>query len=324
MTLLLSKAHVDAIVAQTRPTLYRELIDRVKDGYAELVNGTADLHPRIYLRSRNDPQRRPPGMFSMSALLAGEGRMGTRLLALGGPAHGGDALLILFDQHSLECLSILNDQAVHMMRTGSPAGVATELLARKDAKTIGVIGSSMIAEGGLLMSYHARPSVTAVRVFSPTQANRERFAAKMTAELGIPVTAVGTPEAAVSGADIVVTATDLDRPVVPAGAISPGTHFNCMSRNELETETYRSGRVFLSSTELHKIHDPPFSPPLPHEAVVGDLIDLTAGRVPGRIADDDITIYAASGPLATWDVATASVIYDNAVALNIGQQISLW
>jgi alanine dehydrogenase len=324
MTLLLSKPHVDAIIAQTRPGLYRELIDRVKDGYAELVNGTADLHPRVYLRSRNDPQRRPPGLFSMSALLAEEGRMGTRLLALGGPSHGGDALLVLFDQHSLKCLAIINDQAVHMMRTGSPAGVATELLAREDAKTIGVIGSSMIAEGGLLMSYHARPSVTAVRVFSPTQANRERFAAKMTVELGIPVTAVGTPEAAVSGADIVVTATDLDRPVVPADAISPGTHFNCMSRNELEMETYRSGRVFLSSSELHKVHDPPFSPALPHEAVIGDLIDLTAGTVQGRIADDDITIYAASGPLATWDVATASVLYGNAVALNIGQHISIW
>jgi alanine dehydrogenase len=324
MTLLLSKTHVDDIVARTRPAIYHELIERVKDGYTELVNGTADLHPRVYLRSRNDPQRRPPGLFSMSALLAEEGRMGTRLLALGGPSHGGDALLVLFDQRSLKCLAIINDQAVHMMRTGSPAGLATELLARKEAKTIGVIGSSMIAEGGLLMSFHARPSVTSVRVFSPTQANRERFAVKMSAELGIPVTAVGSPEEALAGADIVVTATDLDRPVVPAGAISPGMHFNCMSRNELDTESYRRGRIFLSSTELHKIHDPPFSPPLPHEAVIGDLIDLTAGRVQGRTADADITIYAASGPLATWDVATASVIYDNAAALNIGQEISLW
>src|SRR5580692_3494931 len=164
MTLLLSQTDVDVIVARSKPHLYTELIARVRAGYEELAAGTAELHPRIYLRSRNDPQRRPPGLFSMSALLAEEGRMGTRLLALGGPSHGGDALLVLFDQHSLKCLAIVNDQAVHMMRTGSPAGLATELLARKDAKTIGVIGSSMIAEGGLLMSYHARPAVTAVRV----------------------------------------------------------------------------------------------------------------------------------------------------------------
>lgn len=324
MTLLLSQTHVDAIVARRKPAIYRDLIDRVRAGFLELARGTADLHPRIYLRDRNDPLRRPPGLFSMSALLAGEKYMGTRLLALGGKGHGGDGVLVLFDHASLACLAIVNDQSVHMVRSGAPAGVATDLLARKDAKTIGVIGSSMIAEGGLLMSYHARPAVEAVRVFSPTQANCERFAEKMTAELGVPVTAVDNPTAAVRGADIVVTATDLDQPVVPADAIAPGTHVNCLSRNELEQSTYAGGRIFLSSSELHKVHDPPFSPPLPHDAVAGDLIELVAGSVAGRTSDADVTIYAASGPLATWDVATAAVFYEHARALNIGGEISLW
>ena len=324
MTLLLSQTDVDAIVAQTRPQLYGQLIARVRAGYDELAAGSADLHPRIYLRSRQDPRRRPPGLFTMSALLGGEGRMGTRLLALGGPAHGGDALLILFDQQSSKCLAIINDQAVHSMRSGAPAGVATELLARRDAKTIGVVGSSSIAAGGLIMTFHARPSVRSVRVFSPTKEHRERFAATMSAELGIPVTAVESAGDAVREADIIVTATDADRPVVPDADVAPGTHCNCLSRNELEPATYERGRIFVSSTELHKSHDPPFSPPLPHEAVFGDLIDLVAGTVPGRTSASDLTVYAASGPLATWDVATASVVYENAVALNIGKEISLW
>jgi alanine dehydrogenase len=322
MTLLLAQTDVDAIIARKKPELYGEMISRVRAGYVELAGGTADQHPRVYLRSRLDPQRRPPGLFSMSALLGDEGRMGTRLLALGGGIRGGGALLVLFDQRSLECLAIINDQAIHNLRTGSPAGLATELLARRDAKTIGVIGSSGIAQGGLTMTYHARPSVTAVRVYSPTPANRERFAAMMTAELGVPVTAVDSAAEAVSGADIIVTSTDADVPVVPDAAVAPGTHVNCMSRNELEPATYRRSRIFVSSTALHEAHDPPFSPPLPHEAVMGDLLDLTSGTVKGRLRDDDVTVYAASGPLATWDVAAASVLYDSAVALHIGTEFT--
>jgi alanine dehydrogenase len=324
VTLLLSQTDVEAILAQRGSALHGELIDGVRRAYGEVARGTADLHPRVYLRSRSDPQRRPPGMFSMSALLADEGRMGTRLRALGGPTTDGDAVLVMFDQRTLTCLAIINDRAIHSLRTGSPAGVATALLARAGAKTIGVIGSSQVAEGALTMTYHARPNVTSVRVFSPTQANRERFAAKMSARLGVPVTPVDSALEALRGADIAVTATDADRPVVPDEAIVPGMHFNCMSRNELTTEGYARGRIFLSSTELHKIHDPAFSPPLPHDAIAGDLSELVAGTIPGRVRDDEITIYAASGPLATWDVVSGSVLYDSAVALGIGQEISLW
>jgi alanine dehydrogenase len=324
MTLLLSQTDVDVIVSRSKPRLYSELIARVRAGYEELGAGTAELHPRIYLRSRSDPQRRPPGLFSMSALLGAEGRMGTRLLALGGSGHGGDALIILFDLRSMRCLAIINDQAVHNMRSGTPAGLATALLARKDARTIGVVGSSGIAAGGLLMSFHARPAVESVRVFSPTQEHRERFATTMSAELGIPVVAVSSADEAVRDADIIVTATDADRPVVPDGAVAPGTHCNCLSRNELEPTTYARSRIFVSSSEVHKAHDPPFSPPLPEAAVFGDLIDLAAQTVPGRLEESDITVYAASGPLATWDVATASVIYENATALGVGTEISLW
>jgi alanine dehydrogenase len=321
--LLLSQADVDLIIARRKPDLYREMIARVRAGYGELARGTADLHPRIYLRSRADTQRRPPGLFSMSALLGEEGRMGTRLLAVGGGIRGGGALLVLFDQRTLACLAIVNDQAIHNLRTGAPAGLATELLARSDAKTIGVVGSSGIAQGGLTMTFCARPNVTAVRVFSPTPAHRERFATTMTAELGVPVTAVESAAEAVSGADIVVTSTDADQPVVPDAAISPGTHVNCMSRNELEPATYRRSRIFVSSIAVHEAHDPPFEPPLPHEALIGDLIELTAGKVKGRLRADDVTVYAASGPLATWDVAAASVLYDAAVALQVGTAVEL-
>ena len=72
------------------------------------------------------------------------------------------------------------------------------------------------------MIHHVRPTVKRIRVYSPTPAHRERFAARMAGELECEVRAVESPADAVRGADIVITATNVDRPVVPDKAIRPG------------------------------------------------------------------------------------------------------
>ena len=134
MTLLVTRADVDRILSTHRAQAMDLLIQNVEDGYREIADGSATEHPRVYLRSKNDPQRRPPGLFSMSALLGNAKRMGTRLLALGGAVYAdGDAILILFDQDSKKCLSIVWDQSLHSYRTGAPAAVAAKRMAKPDS-----------------------------------------------------------------------------------------------------------------------------------------------------------------------------------------------
>ena len=238
MTLLFTRTDIETIIERGGSEFLEDLTARIEAGYREMASGLVEQHQRIYLRSNDDPQRRPKGLYSMSAVLRGAALMGTRLLALGGP--GADGLLVLFDHQTLKCLAIMYDQgALQKHRSGTPAGLATRHLARTDARVIAVIGSSGTALGGLVIAKHARSSVEWVKVFSPTTANYERFAGEMTRILGKEVKAVSSAEEAAEDADIFVVATDADRPVVPDNMIAPGTHLNLMARNEVEMNTFK-------------------------------------------------------------------------------------
>jgi alanine dehydrogenase len=326
LPLLLTRADIQQILDRGGSKFRETLIGKVDAGYREIAAAQVEQHRRIYLRPKGDALRRPKGLFSMSALLPGAQRMGTRLVALGGPGRGtdGDGLLVLFDHQSLRCLAIMNDQGpLHSHRTGAPSGLATRLLARENARSIAVIGSSGIARGALVLANHVRTRVDAIRVFSPTRENRERFAAGLATALGKDVRAVSSPEDAVCGADIVITATDADRPVIPDSAIAPGTHINVLARNELEMATFKRARLVVSSRQTAGAHDPPWRDPLPDDWVDAELADVVTGARAGRTSPDEVTVFVGSAAMAMWDVAAAGAFYDAGAALGLGKELSL-
>ena len=120
MPLLVTRHDFERILTKERPRFLNALLARIEAGHREIAAGTEQEHPRIYLRAKDDGVRRPPGLFTMSALLEGARLMGTRLLALGDDtAETGDGLLLLFDQGSKRCLAIVTDAMVHNYRSGA-------------------------------------------------------------------------------------------------------------------------------------------------------------------------------------------------------------
>lgn len=120
--------------------------------------------------------------------------------------------VILIDMTNGEIIGLLNDGIVQHARVGATAGVGAKYLSREDSAVLGVVGS-----GGMAYAYTeaiccVRP-IEEVRVYSPTKANRETFAAKMTDKLGIPVKVVEDNMAVARDADIVALCTDSREPV---------------------------------------------------------------------------------------------------------------
>lgn len=70
----------------------------------------------------------------------------------------------------------------------------------------------------------ARPNIKRLQVFSPTQANRERYAAEMAEKFGIKAVACSSPEEVYDGADIIAAVTDSAKSVLDARYIKPGQH----------------------------------------------------------------------------------------------------
>ena len=238
------------------------------------------------------------------------------------PEQGARFLVTLFDSDRAEILAIIEADALGQIRTGAASAVATKYMARPNAKVMGLLGSGWQAESQLAAIVQVR-TLSEVRVFSPTKANREKFAATMSERLGLNVRSVESAESAVKSADIVTTITKSRNPVLKGQWLAPGTHINAAGSNHIKRRELDALAVQLSQILAVDTLDQARS-----EA--GDLVqaadeecffweraielsEIVTGRRIGRESDDQITLFESQG-LAAQDLILANAVYKRVVA----------
>ncbi|WP_049920993.1 ornithine cyclodeaminase family protein [Halopiger djelfimassiliensis] len=301
-----------------------EYVDAVRDGYRQRGEG-APAQPRSkFLRA--DPE----GMFTAyAAILPDTGAMGGYMYSAGFGATDGWFMSPLFDADSGEPLALLDGASMNPFKTGAAGAVAVDELARDDAATLAVIGSGAQARGQV----HATATVRdfdEVRVYSPTPENREAFAADFDDEFEATVRAVDSSEEAVSGADVVITATQASEPVFDGDDLEPGTHVTAMGqyspeKRELDTTTIERATYVPDLRERATFDSGEFLTALEEGAVSEDDIhaelgEIVAGEAPGRTSDDEITVFD-SGGTGIETVASAYMLYENALEEDRGTTI---
>ena len=112
-------------------------------------------------------------------------------------------LVLLFSTNTGEPLAIMPDGVVQRTRVGATNGLGIKYMARKNAETIGILGSGWQA-GTQLMAACAVREIKAIKVFSPNEKNRVNFAQEMSDVLDCEVAPVSNVEAVVSDVDIVM------------------------------------------------------------------------------------------------------------------------
>jgi len=156
-------------------------------------------------------------------------------------------LLLVFDMANGALRAIVQDGHVQRMRVGADSALGVRYMARADAATLGVLGA-----GGMARSHvdaiAAVRDLMRVRVYSPTPANREAFAAEARDRLGIEVEAVARPEDVYAGADIVSACTNAIGPVVDGRLLEPGMHVTCIGGTLDETANARVDRALRFGT----------------------------------------------------------------------------
>ncbi|MGB6526252.1 MAG: hypothetical protein WBE87_15165, partial [Candidatus Acidiferrales bacterium] len=198
MPLLLTEADVRLLL--TMPMA----LEAVEAAFRRLSDGAAMVHPRQRLHLE--------GFSYLHYMAAADGAGGYEGLKIYTSSREGLRFLVpLFQAKTGELLALIEADYLGQMRTGAASGVATKFLARKDARTIGIIGTGLQARTQLEAVVAVR-EIERVHSFGRDPGRRERFAREMTAKLGVPVESAATAEAVVRAAEILITSTTASNP----------------------------------------------------------------------------------------------------------------
>lgn len=241
------------------------------------------------------------------------------------------AVVLLWDHATGELLAMLDGRLITEVRTAATSAAATKVLALPEAVTLGILGAGVQARSHLEALSLVRP-LARVRVWSRTAERARAFAEEMSRHQRIPVQAVATPEEAAGGAQIIVTVTSSQTPVLQGEWVKPGTHINAVGAprpdwRELDSALVARASLFVDSRAGALVESGDVLLAMREGAVTeahirGEIGEVLAGRVAGRRTPEEITLFKSLG-MAVEDVATARWVYERAKARGIGQRIEL-
>lgn len=237
--------------------------------------------------------------------------------------------LMLFDRESGRRKAVIASVHLTALRTAAAACLAARYIVRGDSSSVGLYGSGKIA-ALILEGLSREMEVYEAQVYSPTSANRERFAAQQGERLGVPMRAVSDP-ALPSGCDVVVAATTSLTPVLNAEWVRAGTTVLSVSSradlSELPAALFKGARVMTDSREgaLNEAGDV-------REAVrrgflscddqTIELADVLVTSETLRRTAEEVWIYKGTG-LAVQDAFAADFVYRRAIAEGVGTWFDL-
>jgi ornithine cyclodeaminase len=283
-------------------------------------------------RPVRDRDPRPAFYGVMPAYLEAPAALGTKLVTVyasnaerGLPTHL--ATIVLVDPETGELLAIADGRYITEARTAAASAVSARRLARDDAKILGVIGSGVQARSHIEALTRVRP-IDEIRVWSPNAAHVAALCDQVPADVHASLEPAASARRAVDGAHIVALASASREPVVRHEWIAPGTHVCAVGacrpdQREMDTALVRAARVFVDSrvgalAEAGDLVIPIKEGAIDASHIAGELGELILGRVPGRGAADEITIFKSLG-MAVEDVAAARLAWERASARGLGR-----
>jgi ornithine cyclodeaminase/alanine dehydrogenase-like protein (mu-crystallin family) len=300
-------------------------LEAVEDSFRRLADGSAVSHSRRRLNMIDKGF-----LHYMAASDATGGYIGLKIYSVS--SSGARFLVPLFSAKSGELLALIEANYLGQARTGAASGVATRLMARQDARTVGIIGTGLQARTQLEAVAIVR-KLERVRAFSRDVQRREQFAEEMTSRTGVPVTAVSSAEEAVRGADVLITSTTSKNPIVEGRWLERGVHINAIGVNfadkrELDADAIRRCDVIAAdSREQSKVEAGDLIQVFGESDAgwngVRELAEIVAGSVPGRTSRDQITLFKSNG-IAIEDIVVAGRVYELARQRGMGKDMPMF
>jgi ornithine cyclodeaminase len=260
------------------------------------------------------------------------GNIGVKLIntfpnnaSLGIPVINGS--YVLFEGSTGRAKACLDGGAITQLRTPAVSVLAATFLARPSSSTLLLLATGVLAPG-LIDAYRAAFPIERVMVWSWQPEEAHALLAKHP-NPGIETEVVEDLALAIPQADIVCAATRSECPLIRGAKLLAGTHVDLIgafkpNMRESDTETILRSRVYIDSTdaliEPGDLVVPIAQGSFSETMVVGSLAELCTGRVMGRRADDEITLFKAVGN-ALADLAAAEFFVTRCQAAGRGDHV---
>jgi len=244
---------------------------------------------------------------------------------IGLPSTNGMMVLLSAKTGLVQAL-LLDNGYLTDVRTAAAGAVAAKHLSRLDASVAAIFGAGMQARLQLQALALVRP-ICEARIWARDTAKAEKLAGDLAATLGIDVVATASPQTAVTGADIVVTTTPSETPILKAEWLEPGQHVTAMGsdaehKNEIEPAVLVRADVYVADRlaqtrrlgELHHAIKAGLAHP---DADFPELGQIVAGLRPGRINASQITVADLTGT-GIQDTAIATLAFARAGSAGAG------
>jgi alanine dehydrogenase len=289
-----------------------EAVESIEECFRRMARGHVEIAPRRRLRMEEG------SLADMAASDSELGLAGGKLYAAG--KNGASFIVCLFDSATGPVAVVEADQ-LGRLRTGAASGVAARFLARRDARSLGVIGCGHQAETQVACVRAAVPSIERVVAYCRTTDRLSAFCQRTGAE-------PGESHRDAAAQDVVVTITSSRDPVIRGewltpGALVIGAGANVATKRELDNAVLERARfVCCDWREQARLESGDLIEPIQAGVLdwleVHELHEVVSGEVAGRQSDDDIVVFKSNG-IAAWDVAIAATAVERAREQGVGQ-----
>jgi ornithine cyclodeaminase len=259
---------------------------------------------------------------AMTGAMGPEAAFGSKLISVfpenfakGKQSHQG--LVVLFDPESGAPVCAVHAGELTAIRTGAASAVATDALARPDARRLALLGYGEQA-GTHVRAIREVRQLESVTVWGRSPERALDFARRTERALGIPVAPARSVPEAVAEADIICTVSSATEPILLGKWVRPGTHLNLVGSSYLgpvevddalvvasrfiadnREGCLRQGAEFVKAREAGLIGE---------DHLVAEIGQVLAGDVPGRRTPEEITIYKSIGHIVQ-DLSTGWALY---------------
>ena len=326
------KIHVISGDDVKRAITMEQAIETVKSAFEQLSKGRASVPIRTQL---GVPLHDGVTLF-MPAYLEQTDELGMKMVSVfSGNIEQGlptiNAMVTLVDAETGLPTAIIDGTYLTALRTGAGSGAATDLLARRDAKSVAVLGTGVQGRTQLGAVCTVR-AIEKVFVFDKREAAAASFRDEMSGVIDADIEVSASAGRAVRDADVVCTATTSKTPVFSDGDLKAGAHVNAIGSftpqmQELPGETVARCVLVVDSREAVWAESGDLIIPrdegrISENTVHAELGEIVAGSKPGRTAEEQVTVFKSVGN-AVQDVSVGARVLAAAKEKELGTVVDL-